>query len=247
MLAIDAAAYRSPWRRHHPGAKALLAGGLLGCAVSLPPWPGAVVTGSTALVIALGWARIPLRTLLYAARAPLSFVATGSIAFLVTVSGDGIGWADGGPRHAADVAGRCTAALLCQLLFAATTPATDALSRLARVPALAAVVEVALLIYRMLFTVLDTTRRIRAAQAGRLGTRSLRAAWRSLGGLGSAVFVRSFDRARRLEDGLAGRGYTGALTVAAAEVPLRGRFLATAPLPTVLVLAATVLVERFAS
>lgn len=234
MLAIDAAAYRSPWRRHHPAAKALLSGGLLACALALPPWPGAPVTAAITLAVALGWARMPPRTLLRAARTPLGFALTGSLTFLVTIGPDGFGWADGGARRAADVVARCTAALLCQLLFAGTTPLADTLPRLTRLGLPATLVEVAALIYRMLFVVLDTTRRIRDAQAGRLGTRSLRATWRSLGGLGSAVFVRSFDRARRLEAGLAGRGYTGSLSVAVAEIPLRTRFLAAAPLPAAL-------------
>ncbi|WP_119727997.1 cobalt ECF transporter T component CbiQ [Thermomonospora amylolytica] len=244
MLAIDAAAYRSPWRRHHPAAKALLAGGLLGCALVLPPWPGAVVTALVALAVALCWARVPARTLLRAARTPLGFALTGSLTFLVTVGADGIGWADGGPRRAGDVVARCGAAVLCQLLFAGTTPLADTLPRLVRLGVPATLVEVAALIYRMLFVVLDTTRRIRDAQAGRLGARSLRATWRSLGGLGSAVFVRSFDRARRLEIGLAGRGYTGALTVAVEPIPLRTPFLLAAPLPAVLAVTATLVLER---
>ncbi|GAA2070574.1 cobalt ECF transporter T component CbiQ [Actinomadura alba] len=244
MLAIDAAAYRSPWRRHHPAAKALLAGTLLICAVSLPPWPGAPITAAITLAVALGWARVPPGMLLRAARTPVSFALTGSLTFLITISADGIGWAPDGARRMADVVARCVAALLCQLLFASTTPVADALPRLIRVGVPAVLVEVALLIYRMLFVVLDTTRTIRTAQAGRLGHRSISATWRSLGGLGSAVFVRSFDRARRLEVGLAGRGYTGALTVAIKEIPLRTRFLAVAPLPGLLAVVATLTLER---
>ncbi|RAY11245.1 cobalt ECF transporter T component CbiQ [Actinomadura craniellae] len=243
MLAIDAAAYRSPWRRHHPAAKGLLAGGLLACALALPPWPGAPVTFAVALAVALGWARVPPRTLARAARAPLGFVLTGSLAFLVTVGPGGIGWAPDGGHRAAEVVARCAAALLCQLLFASTTPLADALPRLTRIGVPAAVVEVAALIYRLLFLVLDAARQIRAAQAGRLGTLTFRATWRSLGGLGSAIFIRSFDRARRLEVGLAGRGYTGDLTVAVREIPLATRFLALAPIPALLALAATLTLD----
>jgi len=244
VLAIDAAAYRSPWRRHHPAAKALLAGGLLGCALTLPPWPGAVVTALVTAAVAVCWARIPVRTLVRAARTPLGFALTGSPAFLITVGADGIAWADDGPRRAGEVLARCTAAVLCQLLFAGTTPLADTLPRLVRIGVPPALVEVAALIYRMLFVVLDTARRIRDAQAGRLGTRSLRATWRSLGGLGSAVFVRSFDRARRLEAGLAGRGHAGALTVLVEPIPLRTPFLLAAPMPAALAAGLALAVER---
>lgn len=51
-----------------------------------------------------------------------------------------------------------------------------------------------------------------------MGFRTRRTTFRSLAAQGSAVFVRAFDRARRLEAGLASRGYDGSLRV---RVPAR--------------------------
>lgn len=90
----------------------------------------------------------------------------------------------------------------------------------------APVVDVALVTYRMSFLLLDSVRRIREAQAARLGHTTRAATWRSLGGLGATAFVRAFDRAARLQSGLAGRGYDGTLRVLVPEARVSVAFTA---------------------
>ncbi|MBB4933269.1 cobalt/nickel transport system permease protein [Lipingzhangella halophila] len=223
MLPIDVAAYRSPWRQLHPALKGTFCGGLLACALLLPAWPGAVLTAAVALVAALGPAGVPPRALARAAWVPLGFIATGSITLLVSVGGpdsmvavDPNGW-----RRAAEVCARAAAALLCQLLFAFSTPLAELLPRLTRLGLPSALVEIVALMYRMLFVALDTAHRVATGQAGRLGYASRRAWIRSAGALGASLFIRSYDRARRMQRGLECRGYTGDLTVLVEEIPLR--------------------------
>jgi cobalt/nickel transport system permease protein len=67
---------------------------------------------------------------------------------------------------------------------------------------------------------------VRAAQAGRLGFRSFRTTFRSVAGQAGAVFVSAFDRARRMEQGLALRGDPGSLRVQLPPQRLSRRFLA---------------------
>ena len=240
MLALDTAAYTSPWRHRHPGEKALLALGLLGCAVLLPPWPGAPIVAVVATATALGPARLPVRVLGRAARAPLLFIVTGVLPMLVAVGGRHlVGWDPAGPATAARLGGRAGAALLFLLLFAATTPLADVLPRLHRLGVPPAVTEIAALIYRLLFTLLAAAHAVREAQAARLGHRTWATTYRSLAGQGAAIFVRAFDRARRLEEGLALRGYTGSLRV---DVPVRRvspPFVATSLLILATIVAAT--------
>ncbi|GAA3724987.1 cobalt ECF transporter T component CbiQ [Salinactinospora qingdaonensis] len=239
MLRIDAAAYRSPWRRLHPAVKATFCGGLAVCALALPPWPGAAITALVVLVAAFGPARVAPRTFARSARAPLLFILTGAATLLVSVGGpEGlVAWAPGGWQRAAEISGRAAAALSCQLLFAFTTPLAEVLPRLVRLGLPPALVEVTSLIYRMLFVILDTAHRVHTAQAGRLGHETWRSWIRSVGSLGAAIFVRSFDRARRMQQGLAGRGYTGDLTVLVDATPLRAASVAVAALPPLLVAA----------
>ncbi|GAA1993016.1 cobalt ECF transporter T component CbiQ [Nocardiopsis rhodophaea] len=250
MLAIDAAAYKSPWRDVHPAVKGTLFGGLLLCALVLPTWPGAAITAATALVVAFGPAGVEPRAFVRAAWAPLLFILTGSVTLLfsVGVSGDAatgpawgpVAWDPDGLERAANIVGRASTALICQLLFALTTPLADLLPRLTRIGLPTAVVEMIALIYRMLFVTLDTARRIGTGQAGRLGYASRRAWIRSVGSLGAALFIRSYDRAQRMQRGLECRGYTGELTVLVDPLPLRPRALLAAATVPILVATATI-------
>ncbi|MFJ6983765.1 MULTISPECIES: cobalt ECF transporter T component CbiQ [unclassified Streptomyces] len=226
MLTIDAAAHSSRWRRRHPVDKAVLALGLTLLAISLPPWPGAALVLLTALTVLLGPAGVPPRRLWRAYRVPLGFCATGAVTLLVQVGGpDGlVSLADGGPLRAGELMLRTSAASLGVLLFAFTTPMSDLLPRLVRAGVPAPVVDVALVTYRMSFLLLDSVRRIRQAQAARLGHTGRAAEWRSLAGLGATAFVRAFDRAARLQTGLAGRGYDGTLRVLVPEARVSVRF-----------------------
>ncbi|MUL43139.1 cobalt ECF transporter T component CbiQ [Streptomonospora sp. PA3] len=242
MLAIDAAAYRSPWRRLHPTVKGVFFGGLLVCALALPTWPAAPLVAAVALAAAFGPARVSPAAFLRAAWGPLLFVLTGSLALLVSVGGPQqiVALDPAGPARAAEVTGRAAAAICCQLLFAFTTPLADLLPRLTRIGLPAVLVEVVALIYRMLFVTLDSARRIHAGQAGRLGYANRRAWTRSAGSLGAALFVRSYDRARRMQRGLECRGYTGELTVLVEELSLRPAAVLAAAAPPLLVAAAAV-------
>ena len=58
-LAVDDAAWASAWRRRSPGDKLLLCVGLVVCALVLPAWPGSVLVGAVAVALALGPARVP--------------------------------------------------------------------------------------------------------------------------------------------------------------------------------------------
>ncbi|MFE3288247.1 cobalt ECF transporter T component CbiQ [Streptomyces sp. NPDC001717] len=248
MLPIDVAAHSSRWRWRHPLEKALLGIGLTVTAVCLPAWPGGPIVGAATLAVLLGPAGVARRQLWRAFRIPLGFCFTGALPLLVSVGGPG-GWvapAPGGPQHAAELLLRTSAASLGVLLFAFTTPVSDVLPRLVRAGVPAPVVDVALVMYRITFLLLDSLARIRQAQAARLGNTGRAAAWRSVAGLAATSFVRAFDRAARLQSGLAGRGYDGSLRVLVPEAALSWRFLAaSAALLSALVAVTLVLKELY--
>ncbi|WP_030607022.1 cobalt ECF transporter T component CbiQ [Streptomyces sclerotialus] len=246
MLPIDATAHSSRWRRRHPVDKAVLGLGLTVLAISLPPWPGAALVLLTALGVLLGPAGVPVRRLWRAYRVPLGFCVTGALTLLVQIGGpDGfVTLADGGPARAGGLLLRTSAASLGVLLFAFTTPMSDLLPRLVKAGVPAAVVDVALVTYRMSFLLLDSVRRIREAQAARLGHTTRAATWRSLGGLGATAFVRAFDRAARLQTGLAGRGYDGTLRVLVPEARVSVRFTAVSAALLAGLAALTFVLER---
>jgi cobalt/nickel transport system permease protein len=225
-LAVDDAAWRSAWRRRSPEDKALLCLGLVVCALVLPAWPGSVLVGLTAVVLALGAARVPARTFGRAVRWPLAFVAVGALTAVVQVDGGGLGWAPDAAARAGSLVGHAVAGSAAVLLLATTTPMSDLLPALRRLRVPAAVVEVASVVYRLLFVLLESLDTIREAQTARMGYSSLRRSYRSSGALAAAVLTRSWDRARRLQEGLAGRGMETGLRVLPEVRPSSRLFLA---------------------
>ena len=225
-LAVDDAAWASAWRRRSPGDKLLLCGGLVACALALPAWPGSALVGLTAVVLALGPARVPARTFTRAVRWPVAFIAVGAVTAVVTVDGGGLGWAPDAPTRAGSLVGHALAGSAAVLLLACTTPVSDLLPALRRLRVPAAVTEVASVTYRLLFVLLDSLRTIREAQTARMGRATVRTALRSDGALAAAVLTRSWDRARRLQEGLAGRGMEAELRVLPEEQPSSRGFVA---------------------
>ncbi|MFJ7987352.1 cobalt ECF transporter T component CbiQ [Streptomyces sp. NPDC096351] len=246
MLPIDAAAHSSRWRRRHPAEKAFLGFGLTLCAVGLPPWPGALLVAAATLAVLLGPAGVPGRALWRAFRIPLGFCVTGAVPLLFEVGGPGgfVALGPDGPVHAGELLLRTASASLGVLLFAFTTPVSDVLPRLVRAGVPAPVVDVALVMYRIVFLLLDAMTRIREAQAARLGHTTRAATWRSLAGLGATAFVRAFDRAQRLQSGLAGRGYDGTLRVLVPARAVSRPFLAATGGLLAALVAVTLVLER---
>ena len=222
-LAVDDAAWASAWRLRSPADKLLLSVGLVLSALLLPVWPGSLLVGLTAVVLALGPARVPARTFGRAVRVPLVFIVIGALTAVVEV-GDGIGWAPDAAARAGGLVGHSLAGSAAVLLLATTTPMSDLLPALARLRVPAAVIEVASVTYRMLFVLLTSLSTIREAQTARMGHASLRSSYRSAGMLAASVLTRSWDRARRLQDGLAGRGMETGLRVLPEALPASRRF-----------------------
>ncbi len=225
-LAVDDAAWASAWRHRSPGDKLLLCGGLVVCALLLPAWPGSVLVGLVAVGLALGPARVPLRTFGRAVRLPLAFVTVGALTAVVAVDGDGVGWAPDAAARSGSLAGHALAGSAAVLLLATTTPMSDLLPALRRARVPAAVVDVASVVYRLLFVLLDSLHTIREAQTSRMGYSSLRRSYRSSGVLAAAVLTRSWDRARRMQEGMAGRGMATELRVLPEVRPSSRVFLA---------------------
>lgn len=246
MLPIDAAAHSSRWRRRHPIDKAVLGLGLTCLAISLPPWPGDVLVLFSALAVLLGPAGVSGRKVWRAWRVPLSFCVTGAATLTLQVGASGalVSLAPHGVERAAELLLRTSAASMGVLLLAFTTPVTDLLTGLLRLGVPAPVVDVAMGMYRMIFLVLESVRRIREAQAARLGHTTSSAAFRSLGGLGAAAFVKAFDQAGRLQRGLAGRGYDGTLRVLPPDNRVSGRFVLASLALLATIAALTHVLER---
>jgi len=232
MSAIDRAAHLNRWRQKPLAEKALLALGMLILALVLPPGPGAPLIAVVMTAATLLGARVPPRLWLSFMAAPMGFLAVGVISLVLRVDAHGIGVAPGGFHAAATLAARSIAGMTCLLFLALTTPTTDLIAGLRRIGVSAEITEVALLIYRFVFMLADAALQMEVAQAARLGHATARLRLRSLGLLIANLLPRAFDRARRLEVGLAARGWRGDMSV-----------LSDRPAPTAQGLALVVLIE----
>jgi cobalamin biosynthesis protein CbiM/cobalt ECF transporter T component CbiQ len=215
---VDAAAHGSRLARVSALEKMAFAAGMLLLALLLPPVPGDVLVIVVMVTATLAVARVPLRTYARVLVVPAVFVLIGTVPLLVSLSLGGpwlirLGVTESGARLALGVALRALAGLCSMLFLALSTPLPQILQALRRLGMPAVVVEVAALVYRSIWTFVETAAATRRAQAARLGYRSFRRSYHSLGMLTATFFSRSLQRARAMEQGLAARNWRGDLRV----------------------------------
>lgn len=224
---LERAAAASPWAAAHPGDKALLLLGLLLLAISLPPLP-ALPLIAVALALLAVRAQVPWGLYLSRIAAPGAFVAVGLGPLIFTLSAEGLTLIPGGPANAATVLARCVVGMAAVMLFALSTPMAAQIELMRRCRLPDAIVHVVIIMYRMISTLISTSRAMWEAQAARLGHSSWRRWLRSVGEQGATLFVLALTRARALEEGLELRAEPGATSMPARFNPSRPRVIAAA-------------------
>ena len=213
MSPVDRAAHLNRWRTRSLAEKSVLAFGMMALALAFPPFPVAPVVAVVMTVATLVGAQVPPRTWLACVAAPFGFLLVGSLSLALQVGDGGLGLAPDGLATAAGATARALAGVTALLFLALTTPATDLVAGARRLGLPGEIAEVALLTYRFLFLLGATALAMDTAQAARLGHAGAGRRLRSLGVLIANLLPRSLDRARRLEVGLAARGWTGEMRV----------------------------------
>ncbi len=174
-------------------------------------------------LVTLG-ARVPLADFWHAAQVPLGFIVLGSLAQAtsVTLNGGmpGLSWPAEAATQAAFVGLRSLACVAALLGLALTTPLADILHLLRRAGLGRELGDIAFLMLRLSWVTLDCLAAGVRSQANRLGFTGYRRTLRSLGMVLAALLPRTLGRARRLEVGLAARGYDGALHFLRVEHPV---------------------------
>lgn len=217
---IDCYAYTSRWRYRHPAEKAFLASALLLLSLILPP-PGTLTVLVVITLATILGARVPLKLYIKVLAVPGAFILLGSIALLFSVAINNgslqfrISWINA--ITASQVATRAMAAASCLVFFALTTPAGDWLPLLRRLHIPAVVIDTMMITYRLLFIFTDQITTMQQAQAARLGTATARTAIRTYGLIGANLLIRTLDKARRLERGMACRCYNGEIPMLSFE------------------------------
>ena len=201
----------------------LAAGGTMLLALTAPRVDGDIVIFALMALATLVVAGIPWRHYRHYLLTPVGFLLAGAVSLCISLSISPQGhWhlslAPDGGAYALKVSMRALACVSCLLFLAFTTPIASQMLVLQRLRAPASVVELALLIYRFIFVLMETVETMTNAQVARLGYANIRTSFRSLGMLAAAFFHQALARARRLEDGLAARGWQGELRVLDVEL-----------------------------
>lgn len=216
--------------RMNPRAKLLVAAAAI-AAVLLSCRPGLPLAVLTFCLVAMLALRIPARLVLARMAAPM-----GIVLVLVVVQsfsgGDtplGSWWGFTATREGLGrgllLACRVLAAVSVVLLLSLVTFAHQIFSALRSFGVPGEWVEVAMLMYRYVFTLLEAASEISSAQRLRLGYSDLRTSLRSGGSLGGEVLLRSLDQAARTHEAMTVRGYTGTVPLAPPPPLARGDLL----------------------
>lgn len=186
-----------------------------------PALPAAVCLLCSAGALAAG---LPLRSLLKRLAAPLLLAAAVAAMQLFMTPGEtwftirpfGARWTatQTGAALGGLLAVRVLGSVAVALLLCSFTPAWQifAAMRWARWPR--TWVEIAMLMYRHIFTLFESASAVRAAQRVRLGYATWRQSIRSAGGLAGTVVLRAIDQAERTHEAMTARGYRGSLHIA---------------------------------
>lgn len=203
-------------RRMDPRAKLVIAlatilAVILSTRIDLPIAVFAICLGAMLAV------RIPLRLIVVRLAAPLGVVLVlvvlqsimvGATPFItIMVGGLKLTATNEGMRRGLLIGSRVVGAVSVMLLLSSVTPAHDIFRALRwfRIPQ--GWVEIAMLMYRYTFTLLDQTADVVAAQQVRLGYTSFRRSLASMGVLVGTVMLRSIDQATNTHEAMVARGY----------------------------------------
>ncbi|HHT18564.1 MAG: cobalt ECF transporter T component CbiQ [Euryarchaeota archaeon] len=106
---------------------------------------------------------------------------------------------------------RIIAGFTCMAFLALTIPMTELFSELERLKIPQIVMEIAMLMYRYIFIFLDEALNMYHAQETRLGYSSLPKSFKSMGMLGSNLFIRTWIKGEQAHIAMESRCYTGSL------------------------------------
>ncbi len=227
MHAIDRYAYTNRIRTVDPAQKAGLALLVLLICLSLDrPAVGLVATGWMWGLAAL-WAGVPAQVfgrVVFAEGISLVLAAAGvAISLGLTPQASAIwGW-NVGPvwvsssgasvETALRLVTRALGGAAAMDFLALTTPLVDLIDLMRRLRTPALLIDLMTVMYRFVFTLLESLNRIYTAQDSRLGYINLRQGIASAGLLGSRLFVDAYQHSQRLQTALESRGYAGDLRV----------------------------------
>jgi cobalt/nickel transport system permease protein len=197
--------YSNRWRAKPLVLKVGLTATLLVLATGPWPWPAPILAGLLAGAIAVGGARVGLQTWLQLLSAPLAFAVLSA------------GISAWGGQNAWGSVARVFGAASATLLLGTTTPVLDLIAAMQPVRGLQTLAELMFLSYRAI-TLAGVSG---LAMVSAVRVRNLGLGWRQApsfyGAFAGAVAIRTLEKGRRSEHGLAVRGLEGRMLLLQGE------------------------------
>lgn len=222
MFIIDAVAHTNRLRGIHPLEKFFFSMAALAVTLVSSRAPVQALAGLLMLLAILAGARvtplklmklfsIPMIFILFSIAAVMIVTDAGPFEGYFTVSAAGYWFGVTGESldRGAALLVKSTAATLCFYFLILTTPQSDIEYVLARFRVPKVMREIFTHVYRFIFIVSGIAGNIRISQKTRLGYRGLRRSYHSLGGLVSAVFIKSLSFGENSYRAMLARGYDG--------------------------------------
>lgn len=225
-MIIEKTAYMSKLRNADPLLKTLFALAFMIICVAADSFAVSFAAAAVMLSLVIFAGGAPVKTVARLMKIPMFFIIAGTVAIAFTASDIpsdmviaarigarfyGIGKA--GLIMAARAAAKCFGAVNCMYFLSLTTPMNDLLTLLRKSPLPDFFAEITELVYRYIFVLFETARKMRTAQDARLGYSSLKTSYKSTGVLAANLFIRAFERADRAYTAMQSRGYDGSVAV----------------------------------
>ena len=243
MNPLDLSAAQNRWSSHPAAEKLVLYGGLLLCAMVLPPRTAAPLVLLAVVISTLVLARVRPRLFVLALIGPAVFIALGSVPIAVGLRG-GPHLEPGGLDLAVDTSLRAIAASSATIGLAVTTLMADMLDLARRAGVPAPLCHVADLTYRLVGILIRSARAARESVALRLGLQTPRDAISVIGAQSALIFVRATERGRAMSEAMSLRAEPGMTAVLTADRPVRPARIAASITVLIAIAATSILTWR---
>lgn len=229
---LDDYALNSPLREKNNWLKiAITAFGILvGVSSNSPVTPFVIALCMS--IATIRFSKVPARFYLKILAAPAGFVMVSAviIAFFSGAGNEVFGFALLGHRFAVTIGGlnmafvvlaRTISGMSCLFFLSLSTPMIELFSVLKATRFPDSFIEIAMMMYRYIFVFMEVAMGIKYAQTVRLGYKDFRTSFRSMGMLGTSLFIRAWEQGEKLYISMNSRCYDGRLILLEEDRPIK--------------------------
>ncbi len=226
MIRIDHYAYRSALRYENANLKACFAIMTMVIMLFFPSTYLAVASCILMLILNVRLGKLPMKAYIQLMMMPMVFLLMSLMGIIVSFDGEEalfyrsvalgsgyLGFTSSGMKQGGILFLNALACVSCMYFLILNTPMVDLLSAMRRAGLPKLIISIMELMYRFITILIMTADMLFVAQTARLGYSNLRRAYRSLGELVAALFIKAMRQTDQLHVALMARGYDGDIRI----------------------------------